>query len=122
MLSFRDSFKSFKLDADLLKTVTIYNFIVSHSNPHDQKLTYEFAKETKFDIKPMGRKSDRDKSLKTVLKAPAITVSEVSKLFLPENAKELCDRIKLLLQEKQAGNNSNISEQETFAIVDEPLD
>ena len=29
--------------------------------------------------------------------------SGISKLFLPENANELCDRLKLLLQEKQAG-------------------
>ena len=45
MLSFRDSNKSFKLDGDLLETMTSYDFIVSHSNPKDQKLIYEFGKD-----------------------------------------------------------------------------
>ena len=44
MLNFRDSNKSFKLDEDLLETMTNYDFKVRHSNPKDQKLIYEFAK------------------------------------------------------------------------------
>ena len=35
MLTFRDSNKSFKLDADLLETIPNYDFNVSHSNPKD---------------------------------------------------------------------------------------
>ena len=42
MLTFRDSNKSFKLDADLLETIPNYDFNVSHSNSKDQKLVYEF--------------------------------------------------------------------------------
>ena len=38
MITFRDSNKSFKLDGDLLETMTNYDFNVSHSNPKDQKL------------------------------------------------------------------------------------
>ena len=41
MLTFRDSNKSFKLDGDLLETMTIYDFNVNHANPQDQKLIYE---------------------------------------------------------------------------------
>ena len=41
--------KSFQLDGDLLKTMTKYNFNVTHSNPQDQKLFYEFGKELEFD-------------------------------------------------------------------------
>ena len=37
MLTFRDSIESFKLVGDLLKTITIHNFIVGHSNPQNQK-------------------------------------------------------------------------------------
>ena len=37
MLTFRDSIESFKLVGDLLKAITIHNFIVGHSNPQNQK-------------------------------------------------------------------------------------
>ena len=40
MITFRDSNKTFKLDGDLLETVTNYDFNVSHSNPKNQKLNY----------------------------------------------------------------------------------
>ena len=38
MLTFRGSNRSFKLDGDLLETMTTYDFNVSHSNPQDQRL------------------------------------------------------------------------------------
>ena len=63
MLSFRDGNKSFKLDGDLLKTITKCNFDVHHSSPQDRKLIYEFGKETKKNNKQVGRKSLRDTSL-----------------------------------------------------------
>ena len=45
--------------------------------------------------------------------------SGVSKtIFLSSNPDELCNRLKLLLQEKQAGNNSDIINQEIVAIID----
>ena len=37
MLAFRESTKSFKLVGDLLKTMTIYNFKIGHSNLQDRK-------------------------------------------------------------------------------------
>ena len=48
MLTFRDSSKSFKLDADLLETMKNYDFNVNHANPQDQKLIYEYGKEMNF--------------------------------------------------------------------------
>ena len=42
--SFRHTIKSSKLDADLLKTMTNYNFNVDHSNLQDQKIIYEIGK------------------------------------------------------------------------------
>ena len=48
MIIFRDSSKTFKLDGDLLKTMTNYNFNVAHSNPQDQKLIHDFVKEMNF--------------------------------------------------------------------------
>ena len=75
MLTFRDSKKSFKLDGDLLKTITNCNFNVTHSNPQGQKLIYEFVKEMNFNINWIGRKSNRDEFLAKLLKSPSIMVS-----------------------------------------------
>ena len=119
MLIFRDSNKSFKLDGDLLETMTNYDFNVDHSNQQDRKLIHEFAKEMNFNIEQKGKKSDRDKSIVRLLRSPAIMASGVSKtIFLSSDPIELCDRLKLLLQEKHAGNNSNIIKEEIVAIVD----
>ena len=49
--------------------------------------------------------------------------SGISKtIFLSSDPDELCDRLKLLLQEKQAGNNSDIINDEIVAIVDKLLE
>ena len=123
MLISRDSNRSFILDGDLLEAITNYDFIVDHSNQQDRKLMYEFGKEMKFDIEKKGRKSGRDKGFIRLLKSPAIMASGISKtIFLSSNANELCDRLKLLLQEKHAGNNSNIINEEIAAIVDKLLE
>ena len=102
--------------------MTNYQFNVGHSNPQDPKIIYEFAEEMKFDINNIGRKSPRDRSLVELLNSPAIMASGISTTFLPENPNELCDRLKLLLLEKQAGNNSDLINEETVAIFDELLD
>ena len=57
MLTFRDSNKSFKLDGDLSKTVTNYDFNVDRSNQQDRKLIFEFAKEMNFNIKQKTKKA-----------------------------------------------------------------
>ena len=52
-----------------------------------------------------------------------VSASGASKTkFLSSDPDELCDRLKLLLQEKQAGNNSDIINQEIVAIVDKLLE
>ena len=122
VLTFRDSNKSFKLDGDLFETMTNNDFNVNHSDPKDQKQIYEFAKEMKFNDKEKGRKSDRDRELIKILKSPAIIASGVTTIFLSENPDELCNRLKLLLQEIQAGNNSDIFNQEIVAIVNKLLE
>ena len=86
MITFRDSNKYFKLDGDLLETMTNYDFNVSHSNPKNRKLIYEFGKELDFNIYQIGRKSDRDKSMINLLKSPAIIASGISNIiFLLSN-------------------------------------
>ena len=44
--------------------------------------------------------------------------SGVSTIFLQSDPNELCDGLKIILQEKQAGNNANIINEEFFGIVD----
>ena len=123
MITFRDSNIVFKLDGDLLETITNYDFNVDHSNQKDRKLIYEFAKEMSFNIRQKGNKSDRDKSIVRLLKSPAIMASGISKtIFLPSDPDELCNRLKLLLQEKHAGNNSDLINEELVAIVDKLLE
>ena len=43
-------------------------------------------------------------------------------IFSPSDPNHFCDKLKLLLQQKQAGNNSNIIDTEIVAIVDELLE
>ena len=86
---------------------------------------YDFAKEMHFDERGQGRKSNWDPTIIKLLKSPGLMVSAsgVSKtIILSSDPDELCNRIKLLPEEKHAGNNSNIINEEIFAIVDKLLD
>ena len=48
--------------------------------------------------------------------------SRISTRFLPSDPNELCDRLKLLLQEKEAGYNSDLNNEEVSAILDKLLE
>ena len=77
----------------------------------------------KFDIKQKRRKSNRDKSMIKLLKSPAIMASGISKtIFISSDPDEFCNRLKLLLQEKQAGFKSDLINDEIVAIVDKLLE
>ena len=123
MITFRDSKKTFKLEGDLLKVITNFKFNVDHSNQQDRKILYEFAKEMKYDVKSTGKPSTRHNSMIRLLDQPAIMASGISKtIILSSDPNKLCDRLKLLLQEKNAGNNSDIINNEIVAIVDKLLE
>ena len=123
MITFRDSNKSFRLEGDLLKVITNHKFNVDHSSPQDKKLIYEFAKEMNYDAKSTGRPSTRHTSIIKILESPAIMASGIPKtIFLSSDPDELCERLKLLLQEKNAGNNSEIINEEIVVIVDKLLE
>ena len=125
ILTFRDTGREFELKGDLLKMITNNNFNVDLASLSDKKLMFEFAKEMHFDTKAVGKKSTRDKTLIKLLKSPGSVVSAygISKTkFLSSDPDELCNRLKLLLQEKHAGNNSDIINQEFVAIVDKLLE
>ena len=85
----------------------------------------DFAKEMNFDTKARSNKSTGDRVLIKLLKSPGLMVSAsgVSKtIFLSSDPDELCIRLNLLLQEKHAGNNSGIINDEIVAIVDKLLE
>ena len=48
--------------------------------------------------------------------------SRVTTICLSEDPDKLCDKLKLLLQEIQAGNNSDLINKKFFAIVDKLLE
>ena len=123
LLTFRDTNKQFGLKGDLLKMITNDKYNVNHASLADKKLMYDFAKERHFDKNRVGNKSTRDRTLINLLNSPRIMASGVSKtIFLSSDPNELCDRLKLLLQEKHAGNNSDIISDEIVAIVDKLLE
>ena len=125
MLTFRDTNKQFELKGDLLEMITNSKFNVDLASLADKKLMYDFAKEMHFDPKASGDKSTRDRKLIKLLNSPGLIVSAsgVSKtIFLSSDANELCDRLKLLLQEKHAGNNSDIINEEIVVIIDKLLE
>ena len=125
ILTFRDTGKEFELKGDLLKMITNKNYNVNHASLSDKKLMYEFAKEMHFDERRVGNKSTRDRTLIELPYSPGLMVSAsgiLKTIFLSSNPNELCDRLRLLIQEKQAGNNSDIINQEIVAIVDKLLE
>ena len=125
MLTFRDTNKQFELKGDLLKMITNSKFNVDLASLSDKKLMYDFAKEMHFDVRAQGNKSTRDRKLIKLLESSSLMVSAsgVSKtIFLSSNPNELCDRLKLLLEEKHAGKNSDIINDEIVAIIDKLLE
>ena len=105
--------------------ITNNNYNVNHASLSNEKLMYEFAKEMNFDVKGPGGKSTRNSTVIKLLKSPGLIVSPsgVSKtIFLSSDPDESCNRLKLLLQEKQAGINSDIIIQEIVAILDKLLE
>ena len=125
MLTFRHTNKQFKLKGDLLEMITNSKFNVDLASLSDKKLMYDFAKEIHFDPKASVNKSTRDRKLIKLLNTPGLMVSAsgVSKtIFLSSDPNEVCGRLKLLLQEKQAGNNSDVINQEIVVIIDNLLE
>ena len=77
----------------------------------------------KYKLKNKGRPSIRHNSMIRLLNQPPITASGFSKtIILSSDPNELCDRLKLLLQQKHGGNNSNLIDEEIVAIVDKLLE
>ena len=112
---------------DFLIKITNENFNVDLANFSVENLLVEFfAKEVYINERVLGNKSTRNKSLRRLPKSPAtmIPASGVSSCtrFLSSNPNELCDGVKLLLQEKEAGTNHDISNEEFETIAEKLLE
>ena len=121
ILTFRDTGKQFEMKEDLLEMITNSKINVDLASLSDKKLMYDFEIEMNFDQKAAGNKFIRGRKLIKLLNSPGLifSASGVSKtIFLSSNPNELCDRLKLLLQEKQAGNNSDIINEKIVVIID----
>ena len=113
------------MKGDLLEVITYNIYNVDLASLADKKLMYDFAKEMNFDLKAVGKNSTRDRTLIKLLKSPGLIVSasDVSKtIFLSSDPDEICNKLKSLLQEKEAGFNSDIFNDEIIAIVDKLLE
>ena len=73
-------------------------------------------------VKAMSNKSTRDRTLTKLLKSTAMKASGISKIFLSEIPNELCDRLKLIIQEKKVGINPDLINEEIVAIADKLLE
>ena len=81
----------------------------------------DFAKEMYFDVKAPVNKSTRDRTPLNLLKSAGLKIvasGTSNTIFLPSDPNGLCDRLKLLPQENQTGNISDLINEETVAIVD----
>ena len=75
MLTFRDTNKQFELKGDLLEMITNSKYNVDLASLQDKKLMYDFATEMNFDLKAVGKKSTRDRTLIKLLESPGLVVS-----------------------------------------------
>ena len=82
--------------------------------------TPDFNKETIFDILNKVKNFQKGKGLPTI--GATTESNEVEYIFLPSDSNELCDRLKILLQEKTGGNNNPQINQEIMAISDKFLE
>ena len=74
LLTFRDIGKVFTLEGDLLKMIITKNYNIDFASLQDKKLMYDFAKEMNFDVRAIGNKPTRDRTLIKLLKSPGLIV------------------------------------------------
>ena len=86
-----DTDKKFELEAELLNILTNINHNFHLAKVSDEKLTFDFAKETFFDEKASGNKSVRDENPIRLLQSPAIMAGSLKKMQFsnPNDTKKL---------------------------------
>ena len=106
--------------SDVLKMITDYNF--NEIDSPDTKVIIGSMDEMHFDIQFRAESLRERTLLKNFYNKRAIFASGLRTLFHSENPNETCDKLQVLLQEKQAGNNSVIINEEMVAIIDKLLE
>ena len=122
---FHDTGEEFGLKGDLLKMITNKNYSVDLASLTDKKLKYDFANEMNFALKPRSNNSIRDKTFIKLLKLLGLMVSAPgvsNTIILPSDPDKSYNRLTLLLQEKHAGINSNLINEEFIALVEKLLE
>ena len=119
-LLFKERGIIFTLKGDFLSRKTDYDFKKTHLP--DAKQIINFLDERHFDIHSKGKSSRHENLLGNFYNKRVILASGLNTISLPENPYELFDRLKLLLQEKQASINSDMNNQEMVAIFDKLLE
>ena len=71
----------FELIEDLLKMIINNKYKVDVASLSDTKKMFDFAKDLYFDVKVTGKKSTRDRTLRKIVKSPAIMASGISAYF-----------------------------------------
>ena len=120
MLTFSDTGKEFELKSDLFKMINNKTYIIDFASLPDKKLKYDFAKEMNFGVQAQGNESNRNRTLIDLLTSPGLMISASgisNTIILPSDQKDLCDRLKLLLQKKQAGNSCDTTNDEFVVIL-----
>ena len=125
LLTFPDTGKVFELKGDLLEMITNKNHNVDLASLADKQLLYDFAKEVNFDLKAQGNKFTRDRTLIKLLKSPSLMISASgisNTIFLQSDSDRICNRLKLLMQEVQAGKKSDKINEEINVRPDKLLE
>ena len=121
-LLFRDTGVVFTLKGDLLSMIIAYDFI--KTNSPEPKQIINFLDKTHFDTHSQAAKSSGDNNLiNNYRKKRALLASSLQEvIFLSENPNKLCDRLRLIFQKKQTGNDANKNDSDIFAINDKVLE
>ena len=114
-LVFRETGVVFRLKGDILSMITVYDF--NNTDSPDAKQTINFLDEMKFDIYAKSE-SFRDMNfIKNFYNKRALLVPGLHEIiFLLEKPNDFCKRLRLIIHEKQAGNDTNKFDNEIVVI------
>ena len=121
MVVFRNSGVVFQLKGDILSMTTEYDF--NKTDSPDAKQITNFLDEMHFDIHAKY-KSSSDENLITIHhnKRTLLALGLHEVIFLSENPIELFNRLRLIIEGKQVGNDTNKFDNEFIAIFKELLE
>ena len=104
--------------------ITDYRFNTTDSPV--AKLIISFMDEISYDIQARGKSLRNRNLIKNYFNKRGINASGLNRsernIFLSGNPNHLCDRLCLISQEKQAGNDTNKFDNEILALIDNLLE